>query len=150
MKLDTMDKILEFAIAKEEDAHGFYMDLARRMDKPHIRAIFEEFAQEELGHREKLLGIRSGRLPMPSPQAVQDLKIGDFLSDVTMSRDTGYQDALILAMKAEKAAFMLYSNLADVAPSPETKNLLLTLAQEEARHKLRLEIEYDTIAYKEN
>lgn len=150
MKLDTMEKILEFAISKEEEAHGFYMDLARRMDKPHLKAIFEDFAREEVGHKQKLVGIKSGRLPMPSAQKVQDLKIGDHLVEVTLSRDSTFQDALVVAMKAEKAAFKLYTDLAEVSENLELKNLLLSLAQEEARHKLRFEIEYDNYTYKEN
>ncbi len=150
MKLDTVEKILEFAIAKEEEANAFYLDLARRMDKAHLKAIFEEFAREELGHKQKLVGVKSGRLPMPSAEKVQDLKIGDHLVEVTLSRDSTFQDALIVAMKAEKAAFKLYTELAEAAEHPETKNLFLSLAQEEARHKLRFEIEYDSYTYKEN
>ncbi|NMC44926.1 MAG: ferritin family protein [candidate division Zixibacteria bacterium] len=150
MKLDTIEKILEFAIAKEEEANAFYMDLARRMDKAHLKAIFEDFAREELGHKQKLLGVKSGRLPMPSTERVQDLKIGDHLVEVTPGKDSTFQDALVVAMKAEKAAFKLYTELAEAADKPETKNLFLSLAQEEARHKLRFEIEYDQYTYKEN
>ena len=60
------------------------------------------------------------------------------------------QDALIVAMKAEKAAFKLYSDLAEAAGDANTRNLFQSLAQEEARHKLRFEIEYDNYVYKEN
>jgi rubrerythrin len=126
------------------------MDLARRMDKPHLKTIFEEFAREEMGHKQKLVGIKSGRLQMPSAEKVQDLKIGDHLVEVTLSRDSTFQDALVVAMKAEKAAFKLYTELAEAADDPEAKNLFLSLAQEEARHKLRFEIEYDNYTYKEN
>jgi len=150
MKLDTIEKILEFAIAKEEEAHAFYMDLARRMDKAHLKAIFEDFAREELGHKQKLMGVKSGRLPLPSIDKVQDLKIGDHLVEVTLSKDSTFQDALVVAMKAEKAAFRLYTELAEAADKPETKDLFSSLAQEEARHKLRFEIEYDQYTYKEN
>ena len=44
---------------------------------------------------------------------VQDLKIGDYVVEVDTSRDDlTYQEALIVAMKEEKAAFKLYSDLA--------------------------------------
>lgn len=150
MKLDTIEKILDFAITKEEEANAFYLDLARRMDKPHLKTIFEDFAREEQGHKQKLMGVKSGRLPMPSTDRVQDLRIGDHLVGVTAGKDSTFQDALIVAMKAEKAAFRLYTDLAEAADAPETKTLFLSLAQEEARHKLRFEIEYDQYTYKEN
>ncbi len=46
-------------------------------------------------------------------------------------------------MKAEKAAFKLYHTLASTTDDPALKATLLGLAQEEAKHKLRFEIEYD-------
>ena len=61
-----------------------------------------------------------------------------------------YQDALILAMNKEKSAFRLYLNLSERAPNQETKDLFMSLAQEESKHKLRFEIEYDDFIYREN
>jgi len=54
-----------------------------------------------------------------------------------------YQDVLILAMKKEKASFHLYTDLADEVENQIQKEIFLSLAQEEAKHKLRFEIEYD-------
>jgi len=54
-----------------------------------------------------------------------------------------YQEILILAMKAEKEAFKLYSGLAKATSDASIKDLFLGLAQEEAKHKLRFEVEYD-------
>lgn len=61
-----------------------------------------------------------------------------------------YQEALILAMKKEKAAFKLYHTLAAKAPNEDIKSIFLALAQEEAKHKLRFEIEYDEFVLTEN
>jgi rubrerythrin len=47
-----------------------------------------------------------------------------------------------MAMKREEAAFNLYTGLAKLAGDEELKRILLALAQEEAKHKLRFEIEY--------
>ena len=54
-----------------------------------------------------------------------------------------YQQALIVAMKKEKAAFKLYSALAEQTTDAAFRELFLALAQEEAKHKLRFEVEYD-------
>ena len=61
-----------------------------------------------------------------------------------------YSDALILAMKREKAAFRLYMDLSDKAADQEMKKLFLSLAIEESKHKLRFELEYDENVLREN
>jgi len=61
-----------------------------------------------------------------------------------------YQDALIIAMKKEKLAFKLYSDLAAQTDNEALKAILLAIAQEEARHKLRFELEYDDLIFSEN
>ena len=150
MKLGSVEEILDFAIQKEQDAADFYTELATKMSKPQMKGIFENFAKEEMGHKGKLEGIKAGKYAMPSQQKVQDLKIGDHLVEVELKADIEFQDALILAMKAEKAAYRLYSDLAEATDDDNAKNLFLSLAQEEAKHKLRFEIEYDNYAYKDN
>jgi len=61
-----------------------------------------------------------------------------------------YQDALIVAMKAEKAAFRLYSDIAGTTDNADLRGTFEALAQEEAKHKLRFEIEYDDRVLREN
>ena len=150
MKLDSVDEILDFAIKQEERAAEFYTDLANRLESEHTRDIFLSFAEEEKGHKAKLLQVKEGKQLSPVEDQIMDLKIGDYLEDVSLSTGLGFQDALILAMKAEKAAFRLYSNLASAADDPALKQTLLQLAQEEAKHKLRFEIEYDDRFLTEN
>lgn len=150
MKLNTIEEILDFAIEQEQLASDFYTDLAGRMDKPNMKKVFEGFAQEEQGHKEKLLSVKEGKFALPTRQKIQDLGIGDHLVQVELTADIDFQDALILAMKAEKAAFKLYTQLAEAADDEKVKALFQSLAQEEARHKLRFEIEYDDFAYQEN
>ena len=110
-----------------------------------------QFSQEELGHKKRLERIKSGGEIVASDAKVQDLKIGDYLVEVSTSRDDlSYQEALIVAMKEEKAAFKLYSDLAARTDDDAAKEILLILAQEEAKHKLRFEIEYDDQILREN
>jgi rubrerythrin len=79
-----------------------------------------------------------------------DLKIADYLVDVELKPDMGYQEVLVFAMKAEKAAFKLYSDLAASADDEELRRTFLALAQEEAKHKLRFEVEYDDDVLRED
>ncbi len=147
---NSIDDILDFAIGEEEAAAQFYTQLAGHMTRPWMKAVFEDFAQEELGHKAKLLQIKEGSLLMSAKQEVRDLKIGDYLVEVEASPAMEYQDALIVAMKKEKAAFKLYSDLAAAAGDENVRNTFLMLAQEEAKHKLRFEVEYDDYVLIEN
>ena len=55
-----------------------------------------------------------------------------------------------MAMKAEKAAFKLYNDLAEATDDENLRSVFLSLAQEEAKHKLRFEIEYDDRVFQDN
>jgi rubrerythrin len=139
------------AIKDELRAANLYADLAKRSRNKEIQKVFEQFSQEELGHKSKLERMKTGEKVPMSNEKVQDLKIGDYLVEVDTSReDLSYQDALIIAMKEEKAAFRLYSDLAARTDDASAKEMFLMLAQEEARHKLRFEIEYDEYILTEN
>ena len=146
----TSDEILDFAIAEEEKAANFYAGLTDKMEKPWMKEIFEQFSKEEWGHKNKLMGIKEGRTLIPSEEKIQDLKITEYIVDMEPSPDMSYQDALILAMKAEKKAFKLYTDLAARVTDEGVKNTLQSLAQEEAKHKLRFEVEYDEFVLTDN
>ncbi|HNX99095.1 MAG TPA: ferritin family protein, partial [Candidatus Aminicenantes bacterium] len=77
-------------------------------------------------------------------------RIVDYLVDLVPTPGMDYQEALIIAMKREKASFRLYNDLSQLATDESLKATFLALAQEEAKHKLRLETEYETDIYGEN
>ena len=148
-KFDSFDRVLDYAIAREAEANQFYTDLAQKMKNPTMREVLEAFAREELGHKAKLEAMRPGE-NIKAPRNVPDLRIADYTVDVEPGPDMDYQDALILAMKKEKAAFRLYLDLANQVEHEDLKALFLSMAQEEAKHKLRFEIEYDDFVMQEN
>ncbi len=150
MQFNSVDEILDFAIGEEEKAADFYTKLSETSSKPNIKDMFRQFANEEKGHKAKLLAAKQGKQLLKSEQKILDLKIGDHLEQVELTPNIDFQDALILAMKAEKNAFRLYNTLAQQAEDPGIKDMLLALANEEAKHKLRFETEYDDLVFTEN
>ncbi|MEW6348357.1 MAG: ferritin family protein [Thermodesulfobacteriota bacterium] len=146
----SVDEVLDFAIGQEVDAANFYTDLAGKVQREWMKKIFLGFAEEEKGHKRKLEGVKQGKKLLSVEKKVLDLKIGDYLVDAPAATDLDYQQALVLAMKKEKKAFMMYSQLAEMADDGELKNLFAGLAQEEAKHKLRFEVEYDDFVMTEN
>ena len=85
-----------------------------------------------------------------SARPVETLNLADYTVDVDVTGDLDYQDALIIAMKREKAAFRLYNDLAERVNDSELRDLFLGLAQEEAKHKLYFETEYDERMLRDN
>jgi rubrerythrin len=146
----SVDDVLDFAMAREQEAVEFYTSLAGRVKKAWMKDVFEQFANEGRGHKAKIKAIKDGKKMVPAAKKIQDLKIGDYLVEEEPKADMEYQDALVLAMKKEKKAFQLYTRLAEQVDDVDLKASLLAMAQEEAKHKLRFEVEYDDYVLKEN
>jgi rubrerythrin len=146
----NINEILDFAIREEQAAVDFYLQLAAQAKSQQTKKIFHEYAEEEMRHKSNLLQVKENGNFHLADVRVKDLKIAEYLVDVKPSANMSYQDALILAMKKEKAAFRMYTKLAENATDPAVRDTFLTLAQEESKHKLRFEIEYDDYILKEN
>jgi rubrerythrin len=146
----SIDDILDFAIQSEQEAVEFYSSLASNTLNSEMKKVFEQFAHEEMGHKAKLVKIKDEDTFEVKNNNVIDLKIADYLVDVQLSPNMSYEDALVVAMKKEKSAFRLYSDLAAKAPNDSMRDIFLSLAQEESKHKLRFEIEYDDFVLREN
>lgn len=152
MEVNPIDKVLEFAIANEEQAAQFYSKLAEQARNPQMKRVFLDFAAEENRHKTQLEEMKRGGQILPLVKEVQTLGLADNLrsDDIDLSEPMDYQQALSLAMRSEKAAYQLYDKLSETVSDPAVKELFKRLAQEEARHKLRFEIEYDDAFLKEN
>ncbi|HBX53742.1 MAG: rubrerythrin [Bacteroidetes bacterium RIFOXYA12_FULL_35_11] len=149
-EFNSIDDILDFAIENEQKAVDFYTTLAGVIKNSDMRDTFEQFAREEIGHKAKLVKIKEEKIFVASKENISDLKISDYVDNVEVSSDMSYQDALILAMKREKSAFKLYTKLATKTSNTDLQNLFLSLAQEESKHKLMFEVEYDDVIFREN
>lgn len=146
----SIDEVLDFAMKQEQAAVDFYNNLSTKAENPEMRGIFHEFALEEVKHKARLQSIKDRRIFVMPADKVADLKIGDYVEAVAPSDDMDYRDALVLAMKREKSAFILYTNLATRTDDTELKSVFESLALEESRHKLRFEVEYDEYIMREN
>lgn len=134
----------------EQGAVDLYTRLADGSVNSEMRDTFIQFAKEEMGHKARLLRIKTEGIAETRQIDVTNMKISDYLSEVTPGPNMDYRDALILAMSREKAAFKLYMRLSEEAQTGELKSVFLSLAQEEARHKLRFELEYDDYVLRDN
>ena len=140
---ESVEAVLDFAIEREQEAVDLYEGLAGQTDNTALKKTLTSFAGVEAGHKEKLLAAKSGSKSVSSIGTVVDMKVSDYLIDVVPSPDMTLQDALVVAMKREKAAMDLYTDLAKVVDDAELKALFTKLAREEASHKLTFETSYE-------
>lgn len=139
----TFKKVIDFAIEKEEEAAEFYEDASSRADKVNIKEMFKQMVAIEQGHKRKLEEINEKTISEYAIKNIPNLKISDYLTEASVSPEMSYQDVLILGMKREEKAYDLYNDLAKDCQDEELQKVFQILAQEEAKHKLRFETEYD-------
>ena len=145
VKFNTCKDILEYAIAREVEAQQLYLDMAEMTEDPTLRQVIFDFSKEEMRHKAKLEMelIKSGHVVF-EPEDISDFDYADHLEHYApMSQK--YQDLLQTAIKKEKLSFRLYIDLAQRVEDPDLRETLLSIAEEEARHKVTLEIELDVI-----
>ncbi len=148
----TIQQIIEQAIQFEEKAYEFYTQAMGMVKLPPVRDTLQELADQEVIHKQKLEQLLQGdteRLIGITPQQVQDLKLADYLVAQPLTADATFQDVLIVAMNREKASYEFYTTMSQIAQDQTTKDLFAFFAQEELKHKNRIEVLYDEQVYKE-
>jgi rubrerythrin len=146
----SVESVLDFALKNEQESVDLYGHMAQESRNAEARAFFMELQNEEIHHKKKILEMKNKKQLDGAAEKITDLKISDYLPDIQLEKTFDYQQALVYAIKAEKAEFRLYMDIAKQVGDENVKNILLILAQEEAKHKVKLEIEYDDNVLKED
>jgi len=150
----NLKAILEAAVKIEEQCYALYAMAQEKVEYQSSKKFLRELAQEEMKHKKKLLAIMENKEKLSElslhASKVQDLKIVDAMKDTTLSEDADYQRILVYAAKREKSTYEYYNSLAAGLEDTEIGDLFSKLAQEELKHKNRLEKEYDEYLMKEN
>ncbi|MHC4213450.1 MAG: ferritin-like domain-containing protein [Planctomycetota bacterium] len=147
MEVDSKQhQLLELAIARELEAYHFYTALSENVISKKIGRIFEELAAEELEHKKRLeLEVLKRGHVLPPYEKVSPIKHSLFIPDLKAKLDLDYKDVLLLGIEKEQASFESYVNLLATTKDPEVREMLTELAEEEVRHKLRFESEYEIL-----
>jgi rubrerythrin len=150
IQFDSIAAVLDFAIGKEEEASAFYIEWSKRVESDPIREVLREFSNEELKHKQKLLDVKHGEVVLEQERAIVDLHLTDYFIDPIPSREMSYQEALLLAVRREKDAIAMYRRLSQVYADSGLRPVFDALAEEEQKHKLKLESIYDDAFMKED
>ncbi|MCP4668760.1 MAG: ferritin family protein, partial [Deltaproteobacteria bacterium] len=139
MGFESFDKIMEFAIDKEREAAAFYEEASKLEKQSGAREIFASFAAEERKHQSMLENFSEENVEHYKVQKIPDLKRSDYVVDLEYTPGMPYPDILKLAAKREEKAFKFYTDFSEGTETEAHKKLFQVLAQEEAKHKLKLE-----------
>ena len=149
----TLDKALDLALSMEEQSIRLYTSAQNKALSPGSKQILKTLVKEETKHKNKILEVKKNPEKVEkiglSDMRIDDLKIVDFLEDVTLSPEAGYQQILIYAGKREKIAHDFYIWLATQYQNKNVGTVFAGLAQEELKHKYMIEREYDEIILKQ-
>jgi rubrerythrin len=136
-------EIITFAIDKEIKSYNFYTNASQVAKYSGAKDLFSDLAQQEVGHRKMLEKLDLKKIAQAKIEKVPDLKISDYIVDAEFKPDMPYADILRIAIKMEERALKLYNNMNQSNQDENLKKLFTLLANEEAKHKLRLEKIYD-------
>ncbi len=145
MKFTSFEEIINYAADKEKEAAQFYKTTGETEKNPAIKKIFDEFALEEEKHFSMLKYTLDHNEVIENYtfKPIQDLKISDYMTEITYEPGMSYPDLLSIAMKREEEALKFYTELAEETQEEKFKNVFKALASEEAKHKNILETQYD-------
>jgi rubrerythrin len=138
-----LEEIIRFAIDKENKSYNFYTDAAKVAKYSGAKDLFSDLAQQEVGHRKLLEKLDMEKIAQAKIEKVPDLKISDYMVDAEFNPNMSYADILRKAMKMEERALKLYNDMKEENKDANLVKLFSFLANEEAKHKLRLEKIYD-------
>ncbi len=136
---DPLQKVLSFAVAREQEAEAFYKDWAQRTVDPAVRVLFGELGAREHGHWQLLAHITPKDL-VAQPHQAADLAMAEGLVEIKARAGMTLQQALVVAMKREEASARLYERLAEFGG--ESAPLFRFMANEEREHKRKIEMVY--------
>jgi len=141
--------ILDLAIQREEEAYDFYMDIYGDVEDQSVKDTLEFIAGEEKKHKAFLVNYREGN---HGPDALRmaeivDYKIAEFLQEPEIEEKLSSQDVYLIAAHRESRSHQFYTELASLHPAGDTKAMLLKMANEELKHKEKMEYLYSNTAF---
>jgi rubrerythrin len=140
--------IIDYAMTQERDGITFYNKASRKFEDKALKQLFKKLAGEEKKHLESFKSLKA-----KAQQKTVDvnfrstgvdaylealIKEGIFPKEDAMSKQIdkikSVADVCALAMKAEKNAILLYSELAKATVDKEQKKMFNQLIKEEKSH----------------
>ena len=149
MEDQKLSEIIEIAIQREEEAFAFYMELYDQITDQSVKDTLDWVAGEEKKHKEFLVSYRDGNYGAEAMRMreVEYYKIAEHQEEPEIAKDMPREDVFLLAAHRELKSYNFYTELAGLHPDGDTKNMLLKIANEELKHKEKMEYLYANTAF---
>jgi rubrerythrin len=148
--MDTkLRELIETAIRREEEAYAFYMEIRKKVEDAAVRDTIGWIAGEEKKHKKFLEDYRDGRYGsnlLRSSEVVY-YKIAEHQDKPEVAADMSSADVFLVAAHRERTSNRFYTELARQHADGEAKDILLRMANEELRHKEKMEYLYANTAF---
>jgi rubrerythrin len=141
--------ILEIAIKREEDAYDFYMDIHSKVVDAAVKDTLEFIAGEEKKHKAFLVSYRDGDFGTRALRMsdVVDYKIAEYLEEPEVGENLKPEDVYLVASHRELRSHHFYTELANLHADGDLQEMLLKMANEELKHKEKMEYLYTNTAF---
>jgi len=136
---EALQQIIAFAIEKERGAERFYLKWAERAEERDVQELLRELASDEQRHAKRLAEADAEDLLAETPPP-NDFRLAELIEETAPRDDMSLVDAVAIAIEREQRAIDLYERLLRNASQGE--KLFRALADDERRHKHRLELRY--------
>jgi rubrerythrin len=141
--------LIDTAIKREEAAYTFYMDIHGKVEDSGVKDTLEWIANEEIKHKAFLVNFRDGNHSSDTFQKrdVKYYKIAEHMEEPETEGEIKDVEIYLVAAHREARSHKFYSELADLQPEGDTKEVLLKMANEELKHKEKMEYLYANTAF---
>jgi rubrerythrin len=145
----TVAEILDMAIQREEAAYDFYMDIYDTVEDASVKDTVEFIAGEEKKHKAFLVSYKEGKFGADSLRMadVVEYKLAEYLEEPEISQNASSEDIYLVAAHREGRSHQFYAELANMHDNSELKTMLLKMANEELKHKEKMEYLYSNTAF---
>jgi rubrerythrin len=134
---DGLRKVLELAVAREQEAAAFYKEWARVAESEAVRVLFGDLGAAEHDHGQMLAHVIPADVFPRSRGALPDVAVSEYLAAIHAGPGMSFAEALDVAVKREESAARLYDRLAELGG--EAAQLFRSLAKEERSHREKLQ-----------
>jgi len=146
MKFKSVEELLRFAINKEIASAQFYYDLAATTKNEIVKDVFLEMAAEEVNHKRQLeLEVMKLGKVIVEEELDNSRQPDDFFLESDLDKTFGFAETLQLGIQKEQAAFGMYMDLYAITQDDEQRMVIMEMAEEEVRHKVILESQYNEL-----
>ena len=145
----SLASLIDMAIQREVEAYDFYMALLEKVSDNAIKDTILFIAGEEKKHRAFLENYREGRYDMNAFRMTEVIyyKIAEYEKEPVVNAEMPKEHVFLLAAHRELRSYHFYKELAEAHPEGEPRGILLKMANEELKHKEKMEYLYANTAF---